>query len=190
MHHIAFIKCQNHVSLFLHLCLRKAKVAQRIQYKPTRIHRTQAYIKQRMANANQENKELREGLEKLTSMIATMMAEKAQATVSEPIPTVVVSAASAGTSQPIPTVSTTAAGITQPFVTKVSSGDMTNMYNAGFRPPGPPGFSFTHQHNMPQGYPWGMPLMTNEGVLPSTLGIPFPYGHQSMSFVQLGQQFP
>jgi hypothetical protein len=61
-------------------------------------------------------------------------------------------------------------------VTEVSSGEMRNMYNAGFRPPGLPGFTFTPQNYMPQGYPWCMPLMTNEGVHPGAIEMSFPSG--------------
>jgi len=75
-------------------------------------------------------------------------------------------------------------------VTKFSSSDMTSMYNAGFRPPGPLGFTFTPQQYMPPGYPWGMPLPTNDDVHPSTTEIPFLYGQQSTPFYQPGQSFP
>jgi len=56
----------------------KRKSGQRIQYKPTRVHNTRAYIKKRMATTEQDNIELREevsnlkeGLEKLTATMAT-----------------------------------------------------------------------------------------------------------------------
>jgi SMC interacting uncharacterized protein involved in chromosome segregation len=72
-------------------------VAQKIQYKPTRIHHTRAYIKKKMATAEQENVQLRADvsnlkaeLEKMALMMETLMAEREQAVVSEPIPTVVV----------------------------------------------------------------------------------------------------
>jgi len=55
------------------------------------------------------------------------------------------------------------------LVTGFSAGDVSNMFNEGFRYPGPPGFSSTPQHYMPPGYPSGMPLVTNEGV---RLGAP------------------
>lgn len=92
--------------------------------------------------------------------------------------------------QPIPTSSTAAVGITQPLVTEFSSGDMANMYNPGFRPTDPFGFSFTPQYYMPPGYPWGMPLATNEGVRPNASEMQFPFGQQQTSFYQPGQPFP
>jgi len=58
-------------------------VAPRIKYKPTRINCTRAYIKKRMASADQENVELREevcnlkeGMEKLTTMLSALMASQ------------------------------------------------------------------------------------------------------------------
>jgi uncharacterized membrane protein YgcG len=61
-------------------------VTPRIQYKPSRTHRTRAYIKKRMAAADQENIELKkevgnlkEGMEKIIAMMVTMMAAQAQA---------------------------------------------------------------------------------------------------------------
>lgn len=77
-------KFQNQVSYFLHFCLREAKVARRIQYKPTHVHRTRAYIKKKMTTAEQENNDLREevsnlkeGIEKITAMMINMMAAHA-----------------------------------------------------------------------------------------------------------------
>ena len=81
---------------------------------------------------------------------------------------------SAGTPQPIPTIAS--GSTTQPFVTGFSAGDMSNMFNEGFRHPGPPRFPFTPQHYMPLGYPWGMPLVTNEGVRPGALEVQLPFG--------------
>jgi len=65
---------------------------------------------------------------------------------------------------PIPTI--VFGSTTQPLVTGFSAGDGSNMFNEGFRYPGPPGFSPTPQHYMPPGYPWGMPLVINEGIRP------------------------
>ena len=81
MHHIASIKCQYRVSHFLPFFQRKeAKVAPRIQYKSTRAHYTRAYVKRKMASAEQENVKLRkevgnlkEGLEKMLAMMEAMM---------------------------------------------------------------------------------------------------------------------
>lgn len=67
---------------------------------------------------------------------------------------------------------------------------MANMYNPGFRPTDPFGFSFTPQYYMPPGYPWGMPLATNEGVRPNASEMQFPFGQQQTSFYQPGQPFP
>jgi len=115
---------------------------------------------------------------------------------SQPIP-----AASTGTPQPIPTATVVSAGIpqstpftpagttgiTQPLVTEFSLNDMTNMYNAGFRPPG---FSYTPQHCMPPGYPWGIPVPIDEGGHPGNTENLFPYGQQTTPFYQPGQTFP
>jgi hypothetical protein len=85
-----------------------------------------------MATAEQENVQLREDvsnlkaeLEKMTLMMETLMAEREQAVVSEPIPTVVVSAAPNGIPQPIPTA-VTSVGPTQPLVVGFSAGDVYN----------------------------------------------------------------
>jgi hypothetical protein len=144
-----------------------------------------------MATAEQENVQLRADvsnlkaeLEKMAIMMETLMAEREQAVVSEPIPVVVVSAAPNGTPQPIPTT-VASAGPTQPLVVGFSSDDMNNQ---NFRPPGPPGF--TPQYYMPHGYPWGMPHMINDGVRPGATEMPFPYGQQSTPFVQPGQSIP
>jgi len=67
---------------------------------------------------------------------------------------------------------------------------MTNMYNAGFRPPGSLGFMYTPQHHMPPGYPWGMPIPANEGGHSGCAEILFPHGQQSTPFHQPGQAFP
>jgi hypothetical protein len=77
---------------------------------------------------------LKAELEKMALMMETLMAEREQAVISEPIPIVVVSAVSDGTQQPIPTA-VTSARPTQPLVVGFSSGDV---YNQSFRPPGPP----------------------------------------------------
>jgi hypothetical protein len=166
-------------------------VARRIQYKPTRIHHTRAYIKKKMETAEQENFQLRVNvsnlkadLEKMALMMETLMAEREQALVSEPIPIVVASAAPNGTPQPIPT-DVTSVGPAQPLVVGFSSSDV---YNQSFRPPGPPGF--TPQYDIPKGYPWGMPHMTNDGFRPGANEMSFPYGQQSTPFFQTGQQMP
>ncbi|XP_039688680.1 uncharacterized protein [Medicago truncatula] len=158
-----------------------------------------------MATAEQENSDLREevgnlkeGMEKITAMMIDMMAAQAQASQAQnaqttqahveasqsagspaiqPIPTT-----SADTSQPIPTGSTAAVGTTQPLV--------TDMYNSGFHPVGPSGFSFPPQYCMPPGYPWGMPLATNEGFRHNAPEMQFPLGQQQTPFYQTGQPFP
>ena len=86
IHHIASIKCQNRVSLSPFLPQKEAKVAPRIQYKSTRTHHTRAYVKRKMASAEQENAELREeignlkeGMEKMAAMMEAMMTAQAEA---------------------------------------------------------------------------------------------------------------
>ncbi|XP_039688637.1 uncharacterized protein [Medicago truncatula] len=166
-----------------------------------------------MAATEQENHDLREevsslkeGMEKITAMMIDMMAAQAQASQAKVVQTVQadvevsqparspvtrpISTTSVDTSQPIPTGSTAAISTTQPLVTQFSSGDMTNMYNSGLRPAGPPGFSIPHQYHMPPGYPWGMPLATNEGVRHNALETQFPFGQQQTPFYQPGQPFP
>ena len=101
----------------------------------------------------------------------------------QPIPTVTTAPTGSPLVQPIPIVSATAAGTTQPLVIEFSSRDMTNIYNASLRPPG-------SQHYMLPGYPWGMPLMTNDGFRTGAPKILFPYGQQSTPFVQPGQPVP
>ena len=100
----------------------------------------------------------------------------------QPIPTATV--ASAGILQPTPFTSAVTAGVTQPLVAEFSLSDMTKMYNVGFRPPG---FPYTPQHYMPPGYPWGLPIPTNEGGHPGNNEILFPYGQQSTPFYQPDQ---
>jgi hypothetical protein len=143
-----------------------------------------------MATAEQENVQLRADvsnlkaeLEKMALMMETLMAEREQAVVSEPIPTMVASAAPNGTPQPIPTT-VTSAGLAQPLMVSFSSGDM---YNQSFRPPGP--FGVASQYYMPPGYPWGMPLMINDDVHPGANEMPFPH-RQSTPFFQTGQPIP
>jgi len=112
------------------------------------------------------------------ALAAQNQVDQAQVTVSQ----------SAGTLQPIPTIAS--GSTTHPFVTGFSAGDVSNMFNEGFRHSGPPGFPFTPQHYMPQGYPWGMPLVTNEGVRPSAPETQFPFGQQLTPFFQTGQPTP
>jgi len=159
----------------------------RIQYKSTRTHRTLAYVKKKMA-----------------AMMTAQAQAQAHATVSQPVadtPLPIPTVTSAGTPQPIPTAtvastgipqptlftSVVTAGVTQPLVAEFSLSDMTNMYNAGFRPLG---FPYTPQHYMPPGYPWGLPIPSNEGGHPGNNEIPFPYGQQSTPFYQPDQAFP
>jgi len=80
----AFTKSAKTLFHVLFLSVRKRKVAPRKKYQPTRIHFTRAFIKKRMAAANQENVELREevgnlkeGLEKLTTMMNALLASQA-----------------------------------------------------------------------------------------------------------------
>jgi len=148
---------------------------------------------------------LKEGMEKMAAMMEAMMTSQAEARAqaqAQPIPTVNVASASTprpiptattGVSQPIPTTTAASAGIpqsilftpavtagiTQPLTTEFSLNDMTNMYNAGFRPPG---FSNTPQHGMPPGYPWGMPTPVNECVYSGNAENPFPHGQQATPF--------
>jgi len=156
---------------------------------------------------------LKEGMEKMAAMMEAMMTAQAEARAqvqAQPIPTVNVASASTprviptattGTSQPIPTATATSAGIpqsipftpavtagiTQPLTTEFSLNDMTNMYNAGFRPPG---FSSTPQHGMPPGYPWGMPTPVNECVYSGNAENLFPHGQQATPFYQPAQTAP
>jgi len=65
---------------------KEAKVAPRIRYKSTRSHYTRAYVKRKMASAEQENAELREevsnlkeGMEKMVAMMEAMMIAQAEA---------------------------------------------------------------------------------------------------------------
>ena len=80
----AFTKSVKTLSHVLFLSVRKRKVALRKKYQPTRIHFTRAFIKKRMAAANQENVELREevgnlkeGLENLTTMMNALLVSQA-----------------------------------------------------------------------------------------------------------------
>jgi len=142
-----------------------------------------------MASVNQENVELREevgnlkeGMEKLTTMMNALLASQAaqdqaaQAQAAQEQAAQVLAAQnqaaqalaaqnqatqaqltvsqSGGTPQLIPTIAS--GSTTQPLVTSFSAGDVSNMYYEGFRYPSPLGFSSTPQHYMPPGYPWGM----------------------------------
>ena len=80
----AFTKSATTLSHVLFLSVRKRKVAPRKKYQATRIHFARAFIKKRMVVANQENVELREevgnlkeGLEKLTTMMNALLVSQA-----------------------------------------------------------------------------------------------------------------
>ncbi|XP_039686840.1 uncharacterized protein [Medicago truncatula] len=152
-----------------------------------------------MVATEQENNDLREevsslkeSMEKITAMMMDMMAAQAQASQAKVVQTVradveVSQPAGSPVTQPI---STATIGTTQPLVNQFSSGDMTNMYNSGFRPAGSLGFSIPPQYHMPPGYPWGMPLANNEGVRHNAPEMQFPFGQQQTLFYQSGQPFP
>jgi len=141
---------------------KEAKVAPRIQYKSTRTHCTRAYVKRKMASAEQENVALREevgnlkeGMEKMAAMMEAMMiaqAEaRAQAQGQAQAPAIIYQTpVDVPSVQPIPTV--TSVGIASPQVTESPLNDMANGYNAGSRPPVPPGYSYAPQYRMPPGY--------------------------------------
>jgi len=171
-----------------------------------------------MASVNQENVELREevsnlkeGMEKLTTMMNALLvsqaaqalaaqnqaaqalaaqnqAAQALAAQNQATQAQVTVSQSAGTLSPISTVAS--GSTTQPLVKGFSAGDVSNMFNEGFRYLGPPGFSPTPQHYMPPGYPWGMPLVNNEGVRPGSPEIQFPLGQQATPFFQTGHPTP
>ncbi|XP_024640586.1 uncharacterized protein [Medicago truncatula] len=122
-----------------------------------------------MVATEQENNDLREEVSSL----------KEDVEVSQPTGSLV--------TQPI---STATIGTTQPLVNQFSAGDMTNMYNSGFRPAGSLGFSIPPQYHMPPGYQWGMPLANNEGVHHNAPEMQFPFGQQQTPFYQSGQPFP
>jgi methionine-rich copper-binding protein CopC len=118
-----------------------------------------------MAAADQENNDLREevvtlkeGMEKITAILATTMAAQAQASQAQAAQAQVTVSQPAGTylAQPIPTaihVSATPAVTLQPVLTEVTSRDMTNMFNGGSRPGGSFEFTFAPQYFMPKVYP-------------------------------------
>jgi len=185
---------------------REVKVAPRIQYKPTRAHYTRAYVKRKMASAEQENAalreevgNLREGMEKMAAMMEAMMTAQAEARAQaqaqaqapamifqapadiplvQPIPAATV----VGTPQTNPTAAVTSAGITPPLVTESPVNDV---YNTVSRPPG---YSYTPQYRMPSGYLWGMPIEEDDHHVNSK--NPFPHGQQSAPLYQSGQTFP
>jgi len=177
---------------------KEVKVAPRIQYKSTRAHYTRAYVKRKMASAEQENAELRkevgnlkEGLEKMAAMMEAVMIAQAeawaQAQGQDQAPAVIhQTPADTLLVQPIPTV--TSAGVTPPLMTESPLNDQANMYNAGSRPPVPPGYSYAPQYRMPPGYLWGMPM--DEGGHPVNSENLFPHGQQSAPLYQPGQTFP
>ena len=115
-----------------------------------------------MASAEQENAELRkevgnlkEGLEKMAAMMEAVMIAQAeawaQAQGQDQAPAVIhQTPADTLLVQPIPTV--TSAGVTPPLITESPLNDQANMYNAGSRPPVPPGYSYAPQYRMPPGY--------------------------------------
>ncbi|XP_039683788.1 uncharacterized protein [Medicago truncatula] len=152
-----------------------------------------------MVATEQENNDLREevsslkeSMEKITAMMMDMMAAQAQASQAKVVQTV---RADVEVSQPTGSpmtqpISTATIGTTQPLVNQFSSGDITNMYNSGFRPVGSLGFSIPPQYHMPPGYPWGMPLANNEGVRHNAPEMQFPFGQQQTPFYQSGQPFP